>query len=181
MRARRRQLHIRPPQKESQTLRREAPRAGAASHTRHRPRGALLSPRSGEGLSGFPRAPQGSCTRCCERLHRNSSNSSQAFSAWRHLLTACDAAHLRADILCRTPQPCSLPTERLCQPCVGHVSWQRLSSSNRSPGSSAPHSGNPHTISNFFLIVVPVIRDCDLTPVTLLGPANQVHVTRDLR
>lgn len=59
MRSHHQQLRVRPPQKESQTLRREEPRPGTAWHTLHRARGALLSPRRGEGLSAFPRAPQG--------------------------------------------------------------------------------------------------------------------------
>ena len=102
-------LHVRPPQEESQTLRREAPHPGTASHTLHWPRGALLSPQRGEGLSGSPRAPRGPCTCLCERLHQNSSASEQALTARRHPLSTCGTSWLQADTLCRT-QLCSWQT-----------------------------------------------------------------------
>ena len=56
-------------------------------------------------------------------------------------------------------------------PCP-HVSRQRLSGSNHSLGASVPHSGNPHTASDFVLVTVPVIRGCDGAPVAVLCAAN---------
>lgn len=171
------QLHVRPPQKESQTLRREAPPSWhSLAHSSLASRGPA-APTGVRGSQASLTLHGGPCTCHCERLHQNLRTSKQALAARRHLLTARGTSWLQADTLCCT-QLCSWQTAGPCQRRAGHVSRQRLSGSNRSLGASVPHSGNSHTASNFFLVIVPMIRDCDGAPVTVLCTANEVHVTR---
>lgn len=140
------QLHVRPPQKESQTLR-------GRRHVLAQPRTLFTGlegpccPHRGARGSQACLVPHGALRLRCERLHQNLSPSKQALTARRHLLTACGASWLQADTLSGT-QLCSWQTAGPCQ---------RLSISNRSLGASTPHSGNSHTASDFFLVIVMVL------------------------